>query len=125
MRLTRYGVIYERGFLVRKPLQMIPSNRNRAVELFEPLNSSAEAIVKTYEAEMGANVYALFNALTDFASRPPGLRDFRRAEHSMQTQAGCGSSMNCSRRTQNRISRSISVNTAKSPIGTETNQQPL
>lgn len=62
--------------------------RDRAVELFEPLKSNAESLVKKYEDEMGANAYALFNALTDFASRPPGLRDFRRAEHSMQTQAG-------------------------------------
>lgn len=79
MRLTRYGVIYERGFLVRKPLQMIPSNRNRAAQFFEPLKSSAECLVKKYEDEMGANAYALFNALTDFASRPPSLSDFRRA----------------------------------------------
>ena len=62
--------------------------RGRAEELFEPLKSSAESLVEKYAEEMGANAYALFNALTDFASRPPGLRDFRRAEHSMQAQAG-------------------------------------
>ena len=62
--------------------------RDRATELFHPLKTTAESLVKQYEDEMGANAYALFNALTDFASRPPGLRDFRRAEHSMQTQAG-------------------------------------
>ena len=62
--------------------------RDRAEELFKPLKSSAESLVQKYEDEMGANAYALFNALTDFASRPPGLRDLRRSEHSMQTQAG-------------------------------------
>jgi hypothetical protein len=61
---------------------------DRAAELFDPLKTTAEALVKKYEAEIGANAYALFNALTDFASRPPALRDFRRGEHSMQTQAG-------------------------------------
>ena len=71
------------------PLPKSPDDyRDRAEELFEPLKSSAESLVKKYEDEMGANAYAIFNALTDFASRPPGLRDFRRAEHSMQTQAG-------------------------------------
>jgi len=50
--------------------------------------SRSESLVRKYENEMDANAYALFNALTDFASRPPGLRDLRRAEHSMQTQAG-------------------------------------
>ena len=62
--------------------------RDRAAELFRPLKTTAESLIKKYEGEMGANAYALFNALTDFASRPPRLRDFRRAEHSMQTQAG-------------------------------------
>jgi hypothetical protein len=71
------------------PLPKSPDDyRDRAAELFEPLKSSAESLVKKYDDEMGANAYALFNALTDFASRPPSLRDFRRAEHSMQTQAG-------------------------------------
>ena len=36
----------------------------------------------------GANAYALFNALTDFASRPPVLPNFRRTQHSIQMQAG-------------------------------------
>ena len=60
----------------------------RREELFEPLKLDAEARVQKYAEEMGANAYALFNAVTDFASRPPGLRDFRRSQHSMQTQAG-------------------------------------
>lgn len=71
------------------PLPKSPGDyRDRAAELFHPLKRTAESLVKKYEDEMGANAYALFNALTDFASSPPGLRDFRRAEHSMQTQAG-------------------------------------
>jgi len=60
----------------------------RGEELFEPLKLDAEARVQKYAEEMGANAYALFNAVTDFASRPPALRDFRRSQHSMQTQAG-------------------------------------
>jgi len=60
----------------------------RGEELFEPLKLDAEARVQKYAEEMGANAYALFNAVTDFASRPPSLRDFRRSQHSMQTLAG-------------------------------------
>ena len=61
---------------------------NRADELFVSLKMNAESLVEKYAREMGANAYALFNAVTDFASRPPGLRDFRRSQHSIQTQAG-------------------------------------
>ena len=93
-RLLSYGV--EEGLAVPlffKAMSLpLPKSsddcRDRAAQLFEPLKSSAESLVKKYEDEMGANAYALFNALTDFASRPPGLRDFRRAEHSMQVEAG-------------------------------------
>ena len=60
----------------------------RGQELFEPLKLDAESRLQRYAEEMGANAYALFSAVTDFASRPPGLRDFRRSQHSTQTQAG-------------------------------------
>ena len=71
------------------PLPKSPEDlRNRADELFVPLKMNAESLVEKYAREMGANAYALFNAVTDFASRPPGLRDFRRSQHSIQTQAG-------------------------------------
>ena len=60
----------------------------KAARLFEPLKESSESLLRKYTEDMGANAYALFNAVTDFASRPPVLRDFRRTEHSMQTQAG-------------------------------------
>ena len=93
-RLLSYGVDKDVALplffkAMNLPLPKSPDDyRDRAVELFKPLKTTAESLVKTYKDEMGANAYALFNALTDFASRPPGLRDFRRAEHSMQTQAG-------------------------------------
>ena len=71
------------------PLPKSPDDLNvRGQELFGPLKANAESLIGKYSEEMGANAYALFNAVTDFASRPPRLRDFRRAEHSMQTQAG-------------------------------------
>ena len=60
----------------------------RRRELFEPLKQNAESLVGKYKEELGANAYALFNALTDFASRPPVLPNFRRTQHSIQMQAG-------------------------------------
>lgn len=71
------------------PLPKSPDDLSARREvLFEPLKLDAEARVQKYAEEMGANAYALFNAVTDFASRPAVLRDFRRSQHSMQTQAG-------------------------------------
>jgi hypothetical protein len=93
-RLLSYGVDEEVAVpLFFKAMDLpLPKSaddyRDRANDLFEPLKTTAESLVKKYQDEMGANAYGLFNALTDFASRPPGLRDFRRAEHSMQTRAG-------------------------------------
>jgi hypothetical protein len=71
------------------PLPKSPEDLSaRGEELFEPLKLDAEARVQKYAEELGSNAYALFNAVTDFASRPPALHDFRRSQHSMQTQAG-------------------------------------
>ncbi len=93
-RLLSYGV--DEGIAVPlffKALNLpLPNStddyRDRAEQLFAPLSLTAEPLVRKYTDEMGANAYALFNALTDFATRPPGLYDLRRSEHSMQTQAG-------------------------------------
>jgi hypothetical protein len=71
------------------PLPKSPDDlRKREGEFFGPLKLEAGSRLEKYAGEMGSNAYALFNAVTDFASRPPALRDLRRAEHSMQTQAG-------------------------------------
>jgi hypothetical protein len=71
------------------PLPQSPDDLSaRGQELFGPLKLDAESRVQKNAQELGTNAYALFNAVTDFASRPAVLRDFRRSQHSMQTQAG-------------------------------------
>jgi hypothetical protein len=41
-----------------------------------------------YIRELGENAYAVLNAMTDFASRPPANRHVRRDRHSLQRLAG-------------------------------------
>ena len=41
-----------------------------------------------YAGELGENAYAVFNAITDFSSHPPGNRFVCRERHSLQRLAG-------------------------------------
>jgi hypothetical protein len=41
-----------------------------------------------YAGELGANAYAVFNAVTEFASHPPENRCVHRDRHSLQRLAG-------------------------------------
>jgi hypothetical protein len=41
-----------------------------------------------YVADLGENAYAIFNAVTEFASHPPANRLVRRERHSLQKSAG-------------------------------------
>lgn len=56
--------------------------------LVAALKEHVAAILDRYRNQLGDNVYAVFNAITEFASHPPELRDFRRTPHAMQTMAG-------------------------------------
>ncbi len=55
---------------------------------FLALRDDARSRVEPYVAELGANAYAAFNAMTDLASHPPDIPRFRRSPHSLQTAAG-------------------------------------
>lgn len=61
---------------------------NSKLHLMWYLAGRGATLVEKYYREMGQNAYALFNAVTDFASNPPEVSDFRRSTHSMQVMAG-------------------------------------
>lgn len=58
------------------------------VSCFMGLQAKAHELVGGYFRELGSNAYALFNAMTDFASNPPEILGFSRTPHSMQRTAG-------------------------------------
>jgi hypothetical protein len=61
---------------------------DRRNELVTALEKHISDILDRYRTQLGENAYALFNAITDFASHPPELRDFHRTPHAMQVCAG-------------------------------------
>lgn len=62
-------------------------SRRRALAYLELL-SRVHALISAYFHSLGSNGYALFNAMTDFASHPPEVPGFTRTPHSMQRAAG-------------------------------------
>src|ERR1017187_3973920 len=52
------------------------------------LNTQLGEMSNRYVGELGANAYAVFNAITEFASRPPENRCVHRDRHSLQRLAG-------------------------------------
>jgi len=57
-------------------------------ELVTALEKHAAVILDRYRSQLGDNTYAVFNAITDFASHPPEFRNFHRTPHAMQVRAG-------------------------------------
>ena len=56
---------------------------------FGILKAEADNLIQKYTRALGGNGYALFNALTDFASHPPlSVPNFRRSTPAMQATAG-------------------------------------
>ena len=74
----------------------IPSNdfggQSEVVDQAHPewaaLQNHLAELSDRYANEIGGNAYAAFNAVTEFASRPPTNRCVRRDRHSMQRLAG-------------------------------------
>jgi hypothetical protein len=52
------------------------------------LGAHVSTLCNRYSAELGDNAYAVFNAVTEFASNPPANRFVRRERHSLQRLAG-------------------------------------
>jgi hypothetical protein len=61
---------------------------SRRTEAWELLDGHIHDVCFRYANELGENAYALLNAVTDFASRPPVNRHVHRDRHSLQRLAG-------------------------------------
>ncbi len=57
-------------------------------EDWSELESYMTDLANRYTKELGGNAYALFNAVTDFASHPPTNRHVHRDSHSLERRAG-------------------------------------
>jgi hypothetical protein len=72
--------------LVRKPKNAKPETREAAE--WEKLESHITEMCNRYAKDLGENAYALFNAVTEFASHPPDNRCIYRERHGFQRRAG-------------------------------------
>ncbi len=61
---------------------------SRAAEEWDALTAHVHELSDRYAGELGENAYAVFNAVTDFASHPPANRFVGRERHSLQRLAG-------------------------------------
>jgi hypothetical protein len=71
---------------LRPPSQIDRSPRDRAE--WQRLRESVGEVSSQYAHELGENAYAVFNALTDLASRPPANRCVHRDRNSLQRLTG-------------------------------------
>jgi hypothetical protein len=71
---------------IRKPKKMKP--QSPIAKDWEALSQSIGVLCGRYAEELGENAYAVFNAMTEFASHPPQNRCVYRERHSFQRLAG-------------------------------------
>jgi hypothetical protein len=72
--------------LLRQPEPMKP--RSREAEDWQTLTTHLGEMGDRYAQELGENAYAVFNAVTEFASHPPANRCVHRDRNSLQKLAG-------------------------------------
>jgi len=72
--------------LLRKPKNAKPGNS--AAADWGALQGHLKEMCDRYATELGQNAYAVFNAITEFASHPPDNRCIYRERHSFQRRAG-------------------------------------
>lgn len=70
------------------PLSETNGDDERRWDIFRHLADEASKMTDGYFKSLGRNAYALFNALTDFASNCPEIKGFHRDPHTMQARAG-------------------------------------
>lgn len=76
-----------RGVLALRPPEPLWPDTREAAD-WEKLTNHLDTLSQRYAGELGTNAYAVFNALTDFASHPSVNRCVHRDRHSLQRRAG-------------------------------------
>jgi hypothetical protein len=90
---------FVRKVLALRPLVPLEPNTREADD-WNALSTYVADMCDRYAADLGDNAYAVFNAVTEFASHPPGNRFVRRDRNSLQRLAGewvSGFSQQCRR----------------------------
>lgn len=72
--------------LLRKPKNAEP--QTPGADDWDKLETHIEEMCEKYASELGANAYAVFNTVTEFASHPPENRCVYRERHGFQRRAG-------------------------------------
>ncbi|HVP12954.1 MAG TPA: DUF932 domain-containing protein [Phycisphaerae bacterium] len=72
--------------LIRSPSSLRPESRE--AEDWAALSAYIGGLCNRYAETLGENAYAVMNAVTDFASRPPQNRCVHRDRHTLQCLAG-------------------------------------
>jgi hypothetical protein len=65
-----------------------PQEKPKPKDGWSELVEEIQKLCHGYADSLGENAYAVFNAVTDLASRPPALPCFRRTRQSLQRRAG-------------------------------------
>jgi hypothetical protein len=74
--------------IVRTVYDIRPPAEPKPSEGWTELAEQVQNLCQGYADSLGENAYAVFNAVTDLASRPPELPCFRRTRQSLQRSAG-------------------------------------
>jgi hypothetical protein len=83
---TEFEPLFCGVLLIREPEDMKPDSP--IAEDWRVLSKHLSDLCSKYRDELGANAYAVFNAITEFASNPLDNRCVHRERHSFQRLAG-------------------------------------
>ena len=86
VRRPQFEPIIQGVLSLRQPEPLKPDSREAAD--WQTLNTLLGEMSNRYVGELGENAYAVFNAVTDFASHPPVNRCVHRDRNSLQRLAG-------------------------------------
>ena len=85
--IKAFTINEEDSFEILKALLRIKASKKLKSD-YEVLVGDIQTRHASYRNELGGNAYALFNTMTDIASKPPSSRCFRRDQNSLQKIAG-------------------------------------
>lgn len=81
-----FGPLVKNVLLLKKPAPLIAESKEAAE--WTALETHLSELSDRYVAELGENAYAVFNSITEFASRPPANRHLHRDRNGLQRLAG-------------------------------------
>lgn len=87
-KVTRpeFEPLFRVALMIREPKDMKPDSP--IARDWKVLSQHLDTLCSRYRDELGENAYAVFNAITDFASHPPVNQCVHRDRHSFQRLAG-------------------------------------